>query len=185
MSDPSQPAPLAEHDPAFVKFVKLNEGGHEHFKNGRYMPYKDHAGKWTIGIGHLINGGKSDKGFEKGITPEQAQQFFRSDLSRAASNVRAHTGADQYEKLDKRQKQMLIDFAFNLGPQWYKKKTSDGRSGFPKFTAAVLANDMDAASREARRVSKNAKTGVMEPLTQRNTTFRTFFGLPTPPPTQP
>jgi GH24 family phage-related lysozyme (muramidase) len=107
------------------------------------MPYKDQAGHWTIGRGHLINGGKSDKGFEAGITSEKTEELFEEDFQKSVRDAERAVGSQAWAGLDNNRRHMLIDFSFNLGPSFHKE--------FPNFTAAVLANDLETAKTESTR----------------------------------
>jgi lysozyme len=58
--------------PAGVAFIRAEEGC-------VLRPYKDQVGKWTIGVGHLIQPGES---FGESITQEQADALLARDLDR-------------------------------------------------------------------------------------------------------
>ena len=86
----------------------------------RLKKYKDVAGKWTIGVGHLITreelmGGK----FDNGITPSEAIVLLVTDVRPAESAVnrlvKCHLLQHQFEA--------LVSFVFNLGEENFKKST--------------------------------------------------------------
>ncbi len=77
------------------------------FEGLRLEAYQDSAGVWTVGYGHTgaeVHGGLT-------ITRDQAEEFLRGDLEKAAAAVR------RLIKVEVTQGQFdaLVDFAFNLG----------------------------------------------------------------------
>ena len=70
-------------------------------------PYEDVAGKWTVGIGHLL----PDDAPLSDITQEQADALFYTDLALAEKCVDAAVTVP----LTDNQKAALISFTFNLG----------------------------------------------------------------------
>lgn len=156
-------------DDAFVAFVKRVEGGEQHRNaDGRWYPYNtDGAGKWTIGRGHLINGGASPDGFAQGLTDDQVENLFRKDLEEAEAAARKVIGAS-FDTLPRKSRQLLTDFSFNLGPGFADE--------FPNMTRAVLRGDKATARAESKRF-RTAPDGSKHPLKDRNAqTQRFFFG---------
>lgn len=74
----------------------------------RLTPYKDVAGKPTIGIGHLIRKGED---FSAGITEEEAEAILQRDLISARTSVCTLIKVT----LSDNQFAALVDFTFNLG----------------------------------------------------------------------
>lgn len=70
-------------------------------------PYKDVAGIWTIGCGHVIKSGES---FEE-ITMAQAMQLLRSDMSLAEAGVNKSVKVPLTQSMF----DALCSFAFNVG----------------------------------------------------------------------
>lgn len=156
----------------FTDFVRAQEGGEKHREaDGRWMPFKDPTGLWHIGRGHLINGGKSPAGYEKGLRDAQVEALFRQDLNTAVEKAQRAVGEDEWRRLDPRRKFMLSDFAFNLGGRFHEK--------FPKFTKGVLNNDPAVMKRESKRFYKHT-SGEMRELKTRNDAFAEFFDLEDP-----
>ena len=58
----------------------------------------------------------------------------------AENIVKIKVGEKTYNDLDNKQKQMLIDFSFNLGPNFMRE--------FPKFVEGVLIDDIDVMKKE-------------------------------------
>lgn len=86
----------------------------------RLKKYKDVAGKWTIGVGHLLTkeeliGGK----FDNGITSSEAITLLIRDVRPAESAVnrlvKCHLLQHQFEA--------LVSFVFNLGEGNFRKST--------------------------------------------------------------
>jgi len=153
----------------FLAYLTRVEGGQEHYKaeTGRWMPYKDPAGKWTIGTGHLIGDGKSGPGkFKDGITETQRVQLLAVDEKKHRAIARSVVGSKQFDKLDKRRQDMLTDIAFN-----------GGLHNFPNFKDAVMTGDERTMSLEHHRFMTRESTGKKVPLV-RNQEFAKHFGLP-------
>ena len=83
-----------------IKLIKSHEGC-------RLRPYKDVAGKWTIGYGHLIKRGER---FGT-ITRKEATQLLKLDV------VFAERAVSKYVKVRLKQNQFnaLVSWTFNLG----------------------------------------------------------------------
>ena len=69
-----------------------------------------------------------------------------------------------YAELDPRRKQMLLDIQFNV---------RGGVDSFPKFTEAVLNNDVNTMQEEYKRYFKNEQGKMVE--LARNKQFSSFF----------
>jgi len=75
-------------------------------------------------------------------------------------------------ELDKVRKQIVTDFAFNLGKSGFSTK-------FPKLQKAIANNDWtgpNGIAKEYKRTAKDNKTGIVSPL-GRNKDFKEFFNL--------
>lgn len=81
----------------------------------RLTPYKDQAGKWTIGYGHLILPGEQ---FGT-ITEQQAEDLLRKDLSIAESSINQQVKVP----LNKNQYDALVSFVFNIGVNAFARST--------------------------------------------------------------
>jgi lysozyme len=79
----------------------------------RLAPYKDAAGLWTIGYGHLIKEGEA---FTR-ISGEEAEELLQDDLIRTERAVEELVDAVKKSEFD-----ALVSFAFNVGT--YALKTS-------------------------------------------------------------
>jgi lysozyme len=84
----------------------------------RLTAYKDVAGKWTIGWGHLIQPHESHL-IGATITHEQATELLRQDLARMEKAVnelvKVPITGNQYDA--------LVSFVFNVGVNNFRKST--------------------------------------------------------------
>ena len=156
--------PIGQMDPKmdreFVEYIKSAENaGKTGFEKGRWYPHKSfEGGTDTIAYGHKLQKGES---YSRGLSESQASNLLKRDLLNAENIVRAKIGTKEYDKLDMKRKQMLLDFAFNLGPGFTRE--------FPKFTKGVLANDLEVMKKEYKRYSNDVE------LVRRNKMFEDLF----------
>ena len=78
-------------------------------------PYEDVAGKWTVGVGHLI----PDEEPIRDITQDEADALFYTDLALADRCLARHVRVP----LTDNQRAALISFVFNLGCGAFKSST--------------------------------------------------------------
>ena len=80
-------------------------------------PYRDTLGLWTIGIGHLLNMGRSPAPYSVGqrISTEEIMRLFEQDFQRLSAVGRRTPG---YELANTNGKAAMIDLAFNMGEWW-------------------------------------------------------------------
>lgn len=80
-------------------------------------PYRDQAGHWTIGYGHLV---RPDQVFPSGgISKETAQTMLEQDMSAAATAVDTAVTVP----LSAGQRAALVSFTFNVGSQNFRSST--------------------------------------------------------------
>jgi lysozyme len=112
-----------------IKFIK-------HFEGVRFKPYRDVIGLWTVGAGHLIEGGKQlPDSWNRTFTEREVDALLRHDLlrfeaglSRLLPNV--HFRQNEYDA--------LISFVFNLGLGTLQRST---------LRQSLLRNDKLQASK--------------------------------------
>ena len=93
------------------------------------LPYKCPTGHLTIGYGHNL---------ENGISEKVALFILQEDLSRAERAVK--DAFPWWWKLDDARQFVLVDMAFNMGQA--------GLKGFKKMLAAIESGDFDKAAEE-------------------------------------
>ncbi len=96
----------------------------------RLKPYKDIAGKSTIGVGRNLD--------DAGISPDEALILLENDIARTSAALRERL--PWFGSLDKVRQNVLINMAFNMGIH--------GLLGFKLMLGAVQAGNYEAASRE-------------------------------------
>jgi lysozyme len=123
----------------------------------RLAAYKDVAGFWTIGIGHLLTRSEVMSGkiiiglsvvkWREGITQKQAEQLLYLDLYYAVAGVNQY---NQAEQLNQHQFDALVSFAFNVGVGAFNNST---------LAKCLRAGDLDAVPGQLRRwVKAGGKT---------------------------
>jgi lysozyme len=140
----------------------------KHFEGLRLQPYRDAAGHWTIGYGHLIRPGESYAG---GIGPEKAQWMLEADMGAAESyieRVTGWTGIDGSSPMH----DALVSLAFNV-PRAFKRGT-----GLRRALTEGRLSDVPA---EIRKWNKARVAGRLQPLPgltrRREAEARLFQGL--------
>jgi hypothetical protein len=127
----------------------------------------------AIGNGHRLLPGES---FTQ-IDEKQARELRLRDLAQAAGHaekaVAAVAPGTDFNKLPADAQMKLTERAFNLGPYFYKEKMADGRTGFPKWTQAVISGDVKTELAEHHR--KKFEEGVYTPMEERNKAYERFF----------
>lgn len=83
-----------------IEFIK-------HWEGVSLKPYRDVAGYWTVGVGHLLREGEP----VEQITMEQADEYLIRDLSDAERCVNSQVGTE----LTQNEFDALVSFVFNLG----------------------------------------------------------------------
>lgn len=148
----------------FVNFVrKLENEGKVGFSNGKWHIHPAPEGGFPeIAYGHKIKTHREEQKFSQGLDDREATKLLVKDLLEAKDKVRKYI--DQKYKvhlmLDKKQMEMLTEFAFNLG----------GLEKFPNFTDAVLRKDWARAAKEYKRGYHTA-SGEHKDLARRNQMF--------------
>lgn len=155
-----------------VENRKLMEGDGEEFRHD-----SQEGGLDTIGFGHKLTPKENKTNVVYGYnlseinesTPpekvlEIANDILQKDLAKA-EQILIKTHGDKFTKLDRRRKQMLIDFQFNV-------KNFKNKDVFPKFKAAIFAGDEKTMKKEYKRAFKSG--GKWKSL-GRNKDFKEMF----------
>lgn len=99
-------------------FYRISQDGINKIKTHealRLQPYRDSAGLWTIGYGHLI---KPDEWWNE-ITEEFAEQLLKNDLAIAESAVKDFVEIT----ITQNQYDALVSFVFNVGVNAFENST--------------------------------------------------------------
>ena len=127
----------------------------ELFEGYNNNPYRDCAGKLTIGYGHLIKPGES---FSGGIDRATADQLMATDLSyaEAAINAAVTVGISQWEF------DALVSFTYNLGVENFKSSTllkmlnnEDIEGAMGQFKIWCHANGVEVEGLLRRRIAES------------------------------
>lgn len=166
----------AINDKQFIEYIKFNENGvrrgFDKNKNLWFQHKSYEGGLDTIAYGHKLKKGED---FSKGITESEAIRLLLQDL-KIAENTSIRdisqiydsakkkkqlkpNARNSYEQLSKFEKQMCLDFAYNIGT--LKK--------FPKFFTALLNKDIYTMKKEYIRTADG------KPIKQRNDQFYNYF----------
>lgn len=95
----------------------------------RLRPYRDTAGKLTIGVGRCLD--------TLGITEREARYFLHNDILRVWKEARAF---DWFDGLSDCRKMVVLSMLFNLGLPRFTQ--------FKLFISAVERADYDTAAKE-------------------------------------
>ncbi len=111
----------------------------------RLKPYNCPAGHLTIGYGHNL---------EEGISERIAEELLREDIDKAYKDYRLFIPDNVQTKLNKRREEVIVEMIFNMG--------INKVLGFRKMLKAIEEKDFNRAavemldSRWARQVGKRA-----------------------------
>ena len=113
------------------------------FKNGKFYPYRDSTGHFTIGYGHYL--GKSDKEaakYRNGISKRQAHNLLISDMKRTMDDFVLLLQRKRAVDLTVDQQRILYEMAFTLGV--------DKLSRFNKMWKSVENNNQRKFKKEIK-----------------------------------
>eukprot|EP00347_Sterkiella_histriomuscorum_P007304 403349468 len=129
------------------------------------------GGNPTIAVGHKLQDNELSM---LSVSVQQGIRLFIEDVEKAEKaviNFVQSKGID-YASLSHNQKELLIDFSFNLGPTFHQK--------FPNFVRGVLTNDHKLMNENYRRMYRGiGKDGVSQllPLKDRNKKIAIQYGF--------
>jgi GH24 family phage-related lysozyme (muramidase) len=167
-------------DDRFINYIERVEG-YETGKGKTPFRYESpEGGLDTVGLGHKLTQDEIDSnsvyGFDLDtLTKEQVKEIFREDLIKYEKMLKSDLKTNykeyemeqpiDYDTLNQKQKEMFLDFTFNLG----------SLKSFPKFTEAVLKGDMATARKEYKRYFENDKGEVKEVKDRNEQFFKTYL----------
>lgn len=132
----------------------------------RLKAYKDVAGHWTIGIGHLLTEGEDGAD----ITKEQAYELLQGDLEQAMKQVTDLVTVP----INDNQFSALVSFTFNLGQGALKRST---------LLRKLNEGDYEGAAQEFSRWTKAGPKGMkvdQKGLIKRRYAEEILFRTPVP-----
>lgn len=163
------PPAIVQSVPSFsrqlIEFIKNVENPNKKgTKNGKWYHYNDGTKLTLIGYGHKVIPGQD---FRNGLTTIQVEHLLEQDLVAASIRARYYVnhefGKSTWESLDQNRKEMLIEFTYNLG----------SLNSFPKFTKAVVHNDIGGMRKEYERFA--VIDGEKKTLARNQLFFDTFL----------
>ena len=167
------------YSPEFIEYLKEVENDKLALKGTNMRHKSPEGGNDTIGFGHKLTDEEVKTGKVYGIpidkmTVEQAEQVMRLDLDKKNQLLKQKLGR-QFETLPPKNKEMLLDFAYNLGVEGLINK-------FPEFTFGVLTDNMDKVEEEHKRFFTDEEGNKKE--LARNKKFKEVFLQPTEEPVE-
>ncbi|MFJ5454077.1 lysozyme [Pectobacterium jejuense] len=139
----------------------INEAGLaliKSFEGLKLTKYRDTAGRWTIGYGHLI---LPHENFDNGITLQEADSLLRQDLKEAETGIQDCVKVD----LNGNQFGALTSFTYNLGVENLKEST---------LLRLLNQGDYTAAADQFPRWDKDGEQ-VVEGLLRRREAEKVLF----------
>lgn len=144
--------------------IKISNKGLDNLKLSealRLKPYKDIAGKWTIGWGHLIKIPEENYLLEqKGISEEKATQLLRQDLATAENAVNKLVTVP----LTGNQFDALVSFVYNVGTGAFERSSmlrilnqGDYNGAASQFARWTYAGGQQSAGLVARRAREQSE----------------------------
>lgn len=144
----SQDSKAAQFSPFESVLAEVENAQRVGFEEGKWYPHASpEGGTGTLGYGHKLTG-QEDKtqtvtisgeqvSFAQGLTEEQALLLFREDIEKHKNKVRK--SIKDFDELDTRYQDVLVNIAFNVGNVTEKK--------WPSLLEAMRAGD-DAGVRK-------------------------------------
>lgn len=114
------------------------------FRRGKFYPYRDPHGNYTIGYGHLISKTRSkvSQHFAAGITKQEADKLLRSDMERVYSDFVLMLQKKRAFNLPKEVQMALFEMTYNMG--------SGGVANFSRMWSKLRKGQYQHASRELK-----------------------------------
>lgn len=157
--------------PSFIEYMKsVENSGRSGYNSVKklWFPHKSpEGGLPIIGYGHKIKDNSELSRMKNGISDNDVDRLLKNDIEDAweivKKELRSMTKGLNIP-LNSEQKEMLIDYAFNIGTI----------KGFPNFVKAVLNKDWNTAKKEYIRNYKD-NTGVKHELARNKIFFNRYL----------
>lgn len=106
---------------------KTSRGRYEpSYQRGKFLPYLDINGNWTIGYGHFLGKDKKDIGrYKYGITDQQAISLLKQDLMTTYKLYDLVLRRNHVTDLPENIQIALFEMSFNLGPTKFERNFKD------------------------------------------------------------
>lgn len=104
--------------------------------------YRDHLGKPTVGVGHLVLAKDKLKVGDK-ISSSRALQLFRNDIKIATKDAKIYVGADKFDSLPKPIQNVVVNMSFQMGGTKLRK--------FTEMKKAIEKRDYKAMAKEMKK----------------------------------
>ena len=134
----------------------------KHFEGVRNKPYRDCVGLWTVGVGHLIEGGRQlPEGWNRTFTDAEIDALLRKDL------IRFERGVAMQLPMPLKQCEFdaMVSFSFNLGLGTFQRST---------IRQALLRGDKETAMESLVKYCK-AGGKILKGLQNRRLDERKLF----------
>jgi len=96
------------------------------YQRGKFLPYLDINGNWTIGYGHFLGKDKKDIGrYKYGITDQQAISLLKQDLMTTYKQYDLVLRRNHVTDLPENIQIALFEMSFNLGPTKFERNFKD------------------------------------------------------------
>lgn len=155
--------------PDFLRKLKVDEGDEQYqstvksqllggrkgysFRNGKFYPYKDSRGYWTIGYGHLISKTSTAMAskYSGGITVGEANRLLKSDIQREYDPFVRMLQRKGATDLPPEIQEALFEMSFNMG--------TGGVSKFDNMWKYLVAGDYERAAKAMKNSNWAKQTG--------------------------
>lgn len=157
--------------PSFILYIKSVENAGKSGYNSTkklWFPHESPEGGFpTIGYGHKIKNNAELARMKNGISNNEVDRLLKNDIEDSWEIVKKDLNSITKSlniPLSGEQKEMLIDYAFNLGTV----------KGFPRFVKAVLNKDWNVAKKEYVRTYKD-RSGSKHQLARNKVFFDRYL----------
>lgn len=153
----------------FIRRVEVGAGSNPRFRgsfrNGRFFPIRSAEGGFEIGVGHKLRDPAEVSRLQReGLSKAEVDQLLDLDIRHAEvtamNELDLKFGKGTFLSLPEDMREMVTDYAFNIGPGFAHSRSQNlrsgrpGVSGFPKLMHAIVNQDYETAAKEYKRFFK-------------------------------